>query len=77
MGAVLLGRAASVREGIGSYVNGMTEFEEDRVRASYGAAKYQRLSRIKAEYDPDNVFHRNANIKPSLTRSFTTRAGTT
>ena len=51
--------------GIGSYVNGMTEFEEDRVRASYGAAKYQRLARIKAEYDPDNVFHRNANIKPS------------
>ena len=60
--------------GIGSYVNGMTEFEEDRVRASYGAAKYQRLARIKAEYDPDNVFHRNANIKPSPTHSSTTSA---
>jgi FAD/FMN-containing dehydrogenase len=58
--------------GIGSYVNGMTEFEEDRVRASYGAAKYQRLARIKAEYDPDNVFHRNANIKPSHTHSSAT-----
>ena len=60
--------------GIGSYINGMTEFEDDRVRASYGAAKYQRLARIKAEYDPDNVFHRNANIKPSATHSSTTRA---
>jgi Berberine and berberine like len=60
--------------GIGSYVNGMAEFEEDRVRASYGAAKYQRLATIKAEYDPDNVFQRNANIKPSLTHSSTTKA---
>ena len=48
----------------GSYVNMMTEYEEDRVRATYGA-KYERLSLIKAVYDPRNVLHANANIKPA------------
>ena len=48
----------------GAYVNFMTEEESDRVAAAYGA-NYDRLAQIKKQYDPDNLFHLNQNIKPS------------
>jgi FAD binding domain/Berberine and berberine like len=51
--------------GIGSYVNFMSEFEENRVRASYGSDKYERLAAVKARYDPENVLHINANVIPA------------
>jgi FAD/FMN-containing dehydrogenase len=57
-----------VSRGIGSYVNAMSDPDVDRVRTSYGA-KYDRLAAIKATYDPDNLFHRNANIKPAAAGS--------
>jgi FAD/FMN-containing dehydrogenase len=50
--------------GVGSYVNFMTEYDEERVRGAYGE-KYARLQQIKATHDPANVFHLNVNIKPS------------
>jgi FAD/FMN-containing dehydrogenase len=52
-------------DGTGSYVNYMPEVQEDRGRAAYGEAKLQRLSEIKAQYDPENLFHYNQNIRPA------------
>jgi hypothetical protein len=57
-------RPHAVGDGSG-YVNDLMEFNEDRVRSTYGAQKYERLARIKGEYDPGNLFHLNANIKPA------------
>jgi FAD/FMN-containing dehydrogenase len=50
------------------YINGVAEYSGDGGRGSYGTATYERLARIKAEYDPDNMFHLNANIPPTAHR---------
>jgi FAD/FMN-containing dehydrogenase len=47
----------------GAYVNMMMDEGPDRVRASY-RDNYDRLARIKADYDPDNLLRINQNIPP-------------
>jgi FAD/FMN-containing dehydrogenase len=47
-----------------NYVNALDEDKSD-LGAAYGSDKYNRLAQIKRIYDPNNVFHRNANIKPA------------
>jgi FAD/FMN-containing dehydrogenase len=47
----------------GGYQNFQMD-EPDRVQGMYGS-NYDRLAKIKAKYDPDNVFRVNQNIKPA------------
>ena len=48
----------------GAYVNFMMDEGQARVKATYGA-NHPRLARVKAQYDPDNVFRVNQNILPA------------
>jgi FAD/FMN-containing dehydrogenase len=61
--------ARGVTQALGSsaaaYVNFTSDATEDRMRASYPPATYDRLVMVKDRYDPDNLFRLNQNIKPS------------
>ena len=48
----------------GRYVNDVAETGEDVARSIYGEAKYERLVALKRDWDPDNVFRLNQNIRP-------------
>jgi FAD/FMN-containing dehydrogenase len=48
----------------GAYLNMIMDEGPDRVRASY-SGNYDKLARVKAEYDPSNLFRVNQNIPPA------------
>jgi FAD/FMN-containing dehydrogenase len=48
-----------------TYVNFLGDDGTARVRAAYGP-NYERLVAVKTQYDPDNLFHLNQNIKPDM-----------
>ncbi len=58
--------AGALRQGDdGVYVNFLADEGPDRVRAAYPGATWDRLTEVKARYDPTNLFHRNQNVPPA------------
>lgn len=49
-----------------TYLNFIGEEGEARVMAGFGKNNLEKLSKVKAQYDPDNIFHLNHNIAPVL-----------
>jgi FAD/FMN-containing dehydrogenase len=47
------------------YLNFTGDEGEARVVSGFGDDNYARLSAVKTEFDPENVFHRNHNIRPA------------
>ena len=50
-------------ESEGAYVNYLDADEQDRIKAIYAGATYERLVALKHQYDPSNLFHHNQNIR--------------
>ena len=50
----------------GVYVNFMPDDETQRVENGAYDRNYARLAKIKAQYDPGNLFRMNQNIKPAV-----------
>ncbi len=48
----------------GGYTNFASPDDQGKVRENIGVT-YDRLARVKAEYDPENIFHLNQNVVPS------------
>ena len=49
----------------GCYAGFLADEGEERGRAAYPGATWDRLAAMKATYDPDNVFRLNQNIPPT------------
>jgi len=50
-----------------TYLNFIGDEGRSRIRAGFRPGDYERLQQIKAEWDPENVFHANQNIRPAGT----------
>jgi FAD/FMN-containing dehydrogenase len=58
--------SAALRNGdAGAYVGFLGDEGEERVREAYPGSTWERLTAIKARYDPTNLFSLNQNIRPA------------
>jgi hypothetical protein len=58
--------AATLDQGdTGAYVGFLAAEGEERIRAAYPGATWERLAAVKAKYDPTNLFRLNQNIPPA------------
>jgi hypothetical protein len=62
--AIGLARELQTSDGA-AYVGFMADEGQERVRAAYPGTTWDRLTEIKARYDPDNLFKLNHNIPPA------------
>ncbi|MFL5798339.1 MAG: FAD-binding oxidoreductase [Actinomycetota bacterium] len=65
-GAWVDGFAAALRRDAGAYVNFLGYEGDARVREAYPGPTWDRLTAIKARYDPTNMFRLNQNIPPAV-----------
>jgi FAD/FMN-containing dehydrogenase len=49
----------------GAYTGFLADEGEERVRAAYPGATWDRLAQVKRRYDPDNLFRLNQNVVPA------------
>ena len=68
--------AAALRQSdAGAYVNFLGDEGEERVRAAYPDATWDRLAAVKRRYDPTNLFRLNQNVPPARGDASTARGG--
>jgi FAD/FMN-containing dehydrogenase len=59
------GLSAELHDGDpGAYAGFLADEGEERIRAAYPGATWERLTAVKSTYDPDNVLRLNQNIPP-------------
>jgi FAD/FMN-containing dehydrogenase len=51
---------------LSAYAGFVGDEGEERTRAAYPGATWERLAAVKAAYDPDNVFRLNQNVPPAV-----------
>ena len=59
------GKAMAALSQAGNYLNEQGDVSKELTMQAYGQAKYERLARLKARFDPGNLFRLNQNITPA------------